>query len=74
MIIFVSQEQIVKLQKDCRAIQQKLEKKVDCLNQQVYEYEKQTEQVFFLNICNNYTDVNIAKSFTCRCLCMSYCV
>ncbi|CAG5120996.1 unnamed protein product, partial [Candidula unifasciata] len=38
-------EQIVKLQKECRAIQQKLEKKVDCLNQQVYEYEKQTEQL-----------------------------
>ncbi|KAI8778935.1 coiled-coil domain-containing protein 18 isoform X1 [Biomphalaria glabrata] len=39
------QNQIVKLQKDMRCQQQKLEKKAECLTQQVYEYQKQTDQL-----------------------------
>ncbi|CAG5115524.1 unnamed protein product, partial [Candidula unifasciata] len=38
-------EQIVKINKEFRCMQQKYEKKVDCLNQQIYEYQKQIEQL-----------------------------
>ncbi|CAL1530532.1 unnamed protein product [Lymnaea stagnalis] len=39
------QNQVVKLQKDMRCLQNKLEKKAECLTQQVYEYQKQTDQL-----------------------------
>lgn len=50
VVILSLQEQIVKINKEFRCMQQKYDKKVDCLNQQIYEYQKQIEQVGFIAV------------------------
>ncbi|BFZ05571.1 hypothetical protein BsWGS_08610 [Bradybaena similaris] len=56
-------EQIVKINKEFRCMQQKYDKKVDCLNQQIYEYQKQIEQLTSDNDSLNHKLTICSKSF-----------